>query len=87
MLASTNTLRLTPFRSILPRNEHGNIEIPEGAAVFVPLGCQHITNDCAAAAASKLGLQAVPAMVGFESRQGRQIPKISGVVVLEVRSH
>ena len=52
----------------------------------MPIGCVHI--DAASApklgqAAKQLGLDAVPAMIGFDVHDGRPVPKFDGFVVCE----
>eukprot|EP00892_Ulva_mutabilis_P007435 jgi/Ulvmu1/5063/UM021_0080.1 len=66
---------------IVPRNDHGNVEVPPFAAA-VPEGTVYIDLPRAAAAAAALEVDAAPALVGFEQgRQGGMLPKIRGVVV------
>lgn len=66
---------------IVPRNDHGNVEVPPFAAA-VPVGTVYIDLPRAAAVAAQLEVDAAPALVGFEpGRQGGMVPKIRGVVV------
>lgn len=74
----------------IPRNDYGNLEIWDGLPQFVPAGAAYLPGTFVARAAQSLGLQYVPAVVGFERRAqtggvgGGQvtIPKINGIVVL-----
>jgi xeroderma pigmentosum group C-complementing protein len=67
----------------VPRNCRGNVEVPPFAAKL-PAGTVHIDISRAAAAARRLGVDAAPALVGFEpGRQGGMVPVIRGVVVCE----
>lgn len=68
---------------IIPVNKHGNVEVWEGNAAFVPKGARFIDNPGALKTALELQLPAVPAIVGFERRGLHTAPIIGGVVVLE----
>jgi hypothetical protein len=50
-----------------------------------PAGTCHIALPGAAAACRSLGIDYAPALVGFDVQRGRNLPKILGVVVCEVR--
>ncbi|WIA31781.1 hypothetical protein OEZ86_002653 [Tetradesmus obliquus] len=66
----------------VPRNEHGNVEVPP-FALQLPKGTRHIALPGAAAACRSLGIDYAPALVGFDVQGGRNLPKIVGVVVCE----
>jgi len=65
----------------VPRNVFGNVECwtPE----HVPLGCVHLRHDRAVAVAKSLGVDHAPAVVSFEIKAGRTVPKYDGAVVCE----
>ena len=67
---------------ILPVNEHGNIEVWEGRAAFVPAGAVFLDNPAILKTARSLELPCAPAVVGFERRGQFNVPIIGGVVVL-----
>jgi hypothetical protein len=48
-------------------------------------GTRHVAMPGAAAACRSLGIDYAPALVGFDVQGGRNLPKILGVVVCEVR--
>jgi len=65
---------------VVPRNRYGNVYLFQPS--FLPRHCVHITG-VTEAAAKKLGVDAVPAMVGWHLVRMRYLPKIEGVVVPE----
>lgn len=72
------------YNGKVPRSSHGHVEL--WTERHVPIGCVHI--DAASApklgqAAKQLGLDAVPAMIGFDVHDGRPVPKFDGFVVCE----
>ncbi len=72
-------LSLTPDGKI-PANKYGNIEVFNGP---LPDRCVHLWLPKALVVCKKLGLEHVPAVVGFEKTQGRSHPTIAGVVTFE----
>ncbi|CCI48302.1 unnamed protein product [Albugo candida] len=58
---------------ILPKNEHGNIEL--WSDKHLPVGAAHLRMPHITAAASKLGIDYAPALVGFETKNGINYPK------------
>lgn len=64
-------------------NKYGNIEIWNGMKQFVPNGAEYVEGSFAIKAAKLLGIQYVPAVIGFEARGMGSYPKIGGVVVLK----
>ncbi|ETV99928.1 hypothetical protein H310_07953 [Aphanomyces invadans] len=66
---------------IVPKNEHGNIEIWSEA--HLPAGSVHIRLPRAKVVAMQLGVDFAPAMVGWEARNGRNVPVFDGIVVCE----
>jgi xeroderma pigmentosum group C-complementing protein len=65
----------------VPRNSFGNVDLLRGAKV--PRGCVHVALPRAAQTARQLGIDAPPALVGFDRYAGRQVPVLDGVVVAE----
>ncbi|EEY57036.1 DNA repair protein, putative [Phytophthora infestans T30-4] len=63
----------------VPKNKYGNIEIWSPA--HIPRGAVHLCLPRIDAIAESLGIDFAPAVVGFEVRNGRPMPKMSGVVV------
>ncbi|KAL4130111.1 hypothetical protein PRIC2_006117 [Phytophthora ramorum] len=63
---------------LVPKNQYGNIEIWSPA--HVPRGAVHIRLPRMDAIAESLGIDFAPAVVGFEVRNGRTMPKVSGIV-------
>ena len=68
---------------LIPVSTFGNFDVPNGDALFLPDGCVLLTEGGVKEAAAALGMQAVPAVVGWVSRGGgQQLPTIGGAVVL-----
>ena len=65
----------------VPKNEYGNVEFFECSPALLPAGTEHVRGDQISRVASKLGLNYAPALVGFETRQGRQVPVLDGIIV------
>ncbi|GMF13401.1 unnamed protein product [Phytophthora lilii] len=65
----------------IPKNQYGNIEIWSPA--HVPRGAVHLRLPRIDAIAESLGIDFAPAVVGFEVRNGRTMPKLSGIVVAQ----
>jgi xeroderma pigmentosum group C-complementing protein len=63
----------------VPKNDYGNIEIWSPA--HVPRGAVHLHLPRIDAVAESLEIDFAPAVVGFEVRNGRTMPKMSGIVV------
>lgn len=63
----------------IPKNKYGNVEMWSPA--HCPRGAEHVRVDLAAQAAKSIGIDYAPAMVGFEHRDFRMLPKIEGVIV------
>ena len=69
----------------IPMNEYGNIEIFNGP---LPESTVHVDVPKAALICRKLGIEHVPAVVGFEKgAHGKSHPCVSGVVTFEKFSH
>ena len=66
---------------VVPRNARGQVDLWTPA--HLPLGCVHLPYPRIAAIARKLGVDYAEAMVGFEVRGGRSIPKFEGIVVIQ----
>ncbi|KAF0720645.1 Aste57867_159 [Aphanomyces stellatus] len=66
---------------IIPKNEHGNIEILCEASL--PVGTIHLRLPRAKKVAQQLGVDFAPALVDWESRNGRNVPVFDGIVVCE----
>ena len=66
---------------LVPRNARGQVDL--WTATHLPVGCVHLPYPRIAAIARKLGVDYAEAMVGFEVRGGRSIPKFDGIVVIE----
>jgi hypothetical protein len=64
---------------VVPRSTYGHVEL--WTAAHLPLGSVHMQEPGVAQAAKQLGVDAAPAMVGFDVRDGRPVPKFDGVVV------
>jgi len=63
----------------VPRSAHGHVELWTEA--HLPAGTTRLRVPQVAQAARQLGLDCAPAMVGFEIKDGRPVPKFDGVVV------
>lgn len=72
---------------VIPCNEFGNLEVWEGLAQFVPKGAVYEEGAFTLRAAKNLGVQHVPAVTHFDRRADRNVPRISGVVVLKKDCH
>lgn len=66
---------------IVPRSARGHVEMWTEA--HKPLGTVWLKVDHALTVAKKLGIDAAPAMVGFDMRDGRSVPRFDGVIVCE----
>lgn len=65
----------------VPRSSFGNVELWHWRCL--PRGAAHLTVRGAAAAAARLGVDAPPALTGFDFKQGAMVPRVEGVVVPE----
>uniref|UniRef100_A0A915D1V3 Uncharacterized protein n=1 Tax=Ditylenchus dipsaci TaxID=166011 RepID=A0A915D1V3_9BILA len=65
----------------IPRNEHGNIYIYQKC--MVPKNCLHLRLPGIQSIARRLGLEAAPAVTGWEFSGGGNHPLIEGCIVLE----
>ena len=64
---------------IVPRNARGHIDV--WSPDFVPEGATHIRLPYIASIARKLGIDYAPAMVGFDMKMGKSVPRFDGIVV------
>lgn len=65
----------------VPKNQYGNIEIWSSA--HVPRGAVHLRLPRIDTIAESLGIDFAPAVVGFEVRNGRTMPKVAGIIVAQ----
>ncbi|RLN97435.1 hypothetical protein BBJ28_00022659 [Nothophytophthora sp. Chile5] len=65
----------------VPKNKYGNIEVWSPA--HIPRGAVHLRLPRIEAVAQALGVDFAPAVVGFELRSGRTVPRTDGVVVAQ----
>lgn len=66
---------------LVPRSARGHVEMwSEG---HLPLGTRWLRQPHLLAVAKKLGIDAAPAMVGFDFRDGRSVPRFDGVIVCD----
>ena len=63
----------------VPRNAFGNVDL--FVPSMLPAGGVHIPHPGAARAAKQLGVSYAGAVVGFEFRRFRSLPKMAGIVV------
>lgn len=63
----------------VPRNAFGNVDL--FVPSMLPAGGTHIRHPLAARAAKQLGVSYADAVVGFEFRRFRSLPKMAGVVI------
>ncbi|TMW65763.1 hypothetical protein Poli38472_008405 [Pythium oligandrum] len=64
---------------VVPKNKYGNIEVWSPA--HLPRGSVHLRLSRIERVASQLGVDFAPAVVGFEVKNGKNYPKIEGIVV------
>jgi xeroderma pigmentosum group C-complementing protein len=67
------------INGIVPRSTHGHVEL--WTERHLPYGTVHLRGAHVLKAAKQLGVDAAPAMVGFDVHDGRAVPKFDGVVV------
>ncbi|KAE8974119.1 hypothetical protein PR003_g27025 [Phytophthora rubi] len=65
----------------VPKNQYGNLEVWSPA--HVPRGAVHLRLPRIDAIAESLGIDFAPAVVGFEVRNGRTMPKVAGIIVAQ----
>lgn len=65
----------------IPKNHFGNIDL--FVPTMLPEGAAHIPHNGAAKVARKLGIDYAEAIVGFEFRKHRSMPRLLGIVVPE----
>ena len=63
----------------VPRSSHGHVEL--WTERHLPYGTVHMREPGVIQAAKQLGVDAAPAMVGFDMHDGRAVPKFDGAVV------
>ena len=76
------TIKYVPppaVNGIVPRSSHGHVEL--WTAAHLPAGTVQLRQPHVAQAARRLGVDFAPAMVGFDIRDGRSVPRFDGVVV------
>jgi xeroderma pigmentosum group C-complementing protein len=65
----------------VPRNEFGNVELFQPS--MLPIGCIHLRLPALARVANKLGIDCVPAVIGFDNAKAGVVPVMDGYVVCE----
>lgn len=65
----------------VPTNQYGNLEI--WTPKHTPIGATHLTIPHVEEAAKSMGIHHVRAVVGFEKRDGRVVPRYNGIVVCD----
>ncbi|CAM9124322.1 unnamed protein product [Scytosiphon promiscuus] len=70
----------------VPKNEYGNVEFFDCSPAFLPPGTAHVRGDQISRVASQLGVDYAPALTGFETKQGRQVPVLDGIIVCKEQS-
>ena len=53
---------------------------------FLPRGAEHVRGDQIGRVAAKLGVDYAPALTGFETKQGRHVPVLDGIIVCKEQS-
>ena len=66
---------------VVPRSSHGHVEMWTDA--HLPYGTARLREPHVMQVARQLGIDCAPAMVGFDIRDGRPVPRFDGVVVCE----
>lgn len=59
------------------------MEFFDRSPAFLPRGAAHLQGDQIGRLAAKLGVDYAPALTGFETKQGRQVPVLDGIIVCE----
>ncbi|CAM9525617.1 unnamed protein product [Ectocarpus fasciculatus] len=70
----------------VPKNEYGNVEFFDCSPAFLPPGTAHLRGDQIGRLAAKLGVDYAPALTGFETKVGRQVPVLDGIIVCKEQS-
>ncbi|CAN0199383.1 unnamed protein product [Pylaiella littoralis] len=70
----------------VPKNEYGNVEFFDCSPAFLPPGTEHVQGDQVGRVAARLGVDYAPALTGFETKQGRQVPVLDGIIVCKEHS-
>ena len=70
----------------VPKNEYGNVEFFDCCPAFLPRGAEHMRGDQIGRVAAKLGVDYAPALTGFETKQGRHVPVLDGIIVCKEQS-
>jgi len=65
---------------LVPKNSRGHVDLWDSS--HLPGGCTHLPYPRIASMARKLGIDYADAMVGFEVKHGRSLPKFNGIVVV-----
>lgn len=65
----------------VPKNEYGNVEFFSCSPAFLPPGAAYIQGDQIGRVAARLAVDYAPALTGFETKQGRQVPVLDGIIV------
>jgi xeroderma pigmentosum group C-complementing protein len=66
---------------MVPKNERGHVDV--WGAAHIPPGCVHLPYPRLKAVCKKLVIDYADAMVGFDVKGGRSVPRFEGVVVCE----
>eukprot|EP00607_Mallomonas_marina_P003139 CAMPEP_0182438786 /NCGR_PEP_ID=MMETSP1167-20130531/86002_1 /TAXON_ID=2988 /ORGANISM="Mallomonas Sp, Strain CCMP3275" /LENGTH=751 /DNA_ID=CAMNT_0024632303 /DNA_START=33 /DNA_END=2289 /DNA_ORIENTATION=+ len=67
---------------IIPTNQYGDVEVWGHNPALLPVGTALVQGTLAVQAAKQLNLPHAAAIVDFETRNGRRVPKLDGAVVL-----
>ncbi|CAB1118156.1 unnamed protein product [Ectocarpus sp. CCAP 1310/34] len=70
----------------VPKNEYGNLEFFDCSPAFLPTGTAHLRGEQIGRLAAKLGVDYAPALTGFETKVGRQVPVLDGIIVCKEQS-
>ncbi|CAN0400684.1 unnamed protein product, partial [Ectocarpus sp. 13 AM-2016] len=70
----------------VPKNEYGNVEFFDCSPAFLPTGTAHLRGEQIGRLAAKLGVDYAPALTGFETKVGRQVPVLDGIIVCKEQS-
>ncbi|CAN0578478.1 unnamed protein product, partial [Ectocarpus sp. 12 AP-2014] len=70
----------------VPKNEYGNVELFDCSPAFLPAGTAHLRGEQIGRLAAKLGVDYAPALTGFETKVGRQVPVLDGIIVCKEQS-
>ncbi|CBN74451.1 conserved unknown protein [Ectocarpus siliculosus] len=70
----------------VPKNDYGNVEFFDCSPAFLPTGTAHLRGEQIGRLAAKLGVDYAPALTGFETKVGRQVPVLDGIIVCKEQS-